>query len=507
MSLDIGFDAQAPSLPPGGGAVAGLGETFAPDLSTGTGTFHIPLDLPNGPNDIAPRLGLQYDSGRGNGPFGMGFALPLARIVRSTAHGFPRYDASDTLILEGAGEILTLPGNHYRLQVDVGLWQIDAEGDGFRLTDRAGMRYHLGTDAASRLIGTDATGATVVFAWHLTRIEDPLGNSAIFTWTRDGAQLYLSKVTYGAWEVRIIYENRADSTRWGRAGFEIITAQRCHSIELHLTTDTASLVRRWTLGYTQADSNNTSLLSTVILSGLGPDGSRLDTPPLTLGYSNFSMRDLVRFSTVEEGIAPGPLTRPDRRVELVDWYGKGLPDLLEIAPGGRARVWPNLGECVWGTPSGIGHLPWFRGPTATLGFVDLNGDGIADLIRTDRPMDGYLPRTAGGGFERPVAWRTGPHVPADTLGLRFVDLDGDGRVDVITSGRDNLLLYYRDDPDGWSARPQTVPRSVAPALNLADPHVFLADMTGDGSLDIVRVDGGGVTYSPYLGLGSEPRAF
>ena len=41
MSIDIGFDAQAPSLPQGGGAVGGLGETFSPDLSTGTGSFAI----------------------------------------------------------------------------------------------------------------------------------------------------------------------------------------------------------------------------------------------------------------------------------------------------------------------------------------------------------------------------------------------------------------------------------------------------------------------------------
>ncbi|MGH9180361.1 MAG: hypothetical protein ACRDY5_01405, partial [Acidimicrobiales bacterium] len=39
MASDVGFDAQTPSLPPGGGAVGGLGETFTPDPATGTGTF------------------------------------------------------------------------------------------------------------------------------------------------------------------------------------------------------------------------------------------------------------------------------------------------------------------------------------------------------------------------------------------------------------------------------------------------------------------------------------
>ena len=36
------------SLPSGGGAVSGLGETFCPDLFTGTGNFSVPIALPPG---------------------------------------------------------------------------------------------------------------------------------------------------------------------------------------------------------------------------------------------------------------------------------------------------------------------------------------------------------------------------------------------------------------------------------------------------------------------------
>jgi hypothetical protein len=67
MSLDVGFDTQAPSLPDPGAATSSLGETFASDPSTGTADFSIPIDTPNGPNDIGPRLTLHYDSSSGNG--------------------------------------------------------------------------------------------------------------------------------------------------------------------------------------------------------------------------------------------------------------------------------------------------------------------------------------------------------------------------------------------------------------------------------------------------------
>src|SRR5881275_732912 len=119
MSVDIGFASQAPSLP-GGGSAAGLGETFAPDLSTGTGTLTVPIELPNGPNDCGPKLALRYDSGSGNGPFGTGWMLSLPRIVRSTMIGRPHYDDSDTLVLEGSGPLVRRPDGTLTPQVVTG---------------------------------------------------------------------------------------------------------------------------------------------------------------------------------------------------------------------------------------------------------------------------------------------------------------------------------------------------------------------------------------------------
>jgi RHS repeat-associated protein len=499
MSLDIGFDAQTPSLPSGGGTISGLGGTFTPDLSTGGGSFAIPIDLPNGPGDIGPRLALSYQSGQGGGAFGLGFALPLPRLLRSVAHRFPRYDDTDVLLLEGAGELVRTGPGQYRPQVDGGAWRARGSGDGFDCLDRAGTAYTLGATPAGRLSGPQGQ----VYGWHLEQISDPLGNTASFTWTADGGQLYIATIAYGGYEVRFDYESRPDVLRSGRAGFLITTALRCHQVSLRMPAEVQPLLRSWTFGYTQHPTNNASLLSSVTLSGHAADGTGLSTPALSLSYSGLGEPTLSRFAadaTAPPGLGTGP-------VDLVDWDGNGLPDVIALSPSGHARIWPNLGGCRWAAPHSVADVPALAG-TRGVTLLDVDGDGVADLVPADVPLSRYVPRTQDGGFGRPVSLSRAPSPVPGSPAVRLVDLDGDGAVDLLASDGDELTLYYQaaaGPAAGWQPTPQVVGRGQAPVTDLADPHVFLADMTGDGLSDLVRVDGGGVTYWPYLGMGRWAR--
>lgn len=81
------------SLPAGGGALAGIGETFTPDVQTGTGNLSVPISVPPGRNGHGPVLALAYDTASPNGPFGLGWALAVPAIRRRTAKGVPPLDA------------------------------------------------------------------------------------------------------------------------------------------------------------------------------------------------------------------------------------------------------------------------------------------------------------------------------------------------------------------------------------------------------------------------------
>jgi hypothetical protein len=66
------FAVSAPtiSLPKGGGAIRGIGEKFASNPVTGTGSMSVPIVTSPGRSSFGPQLSLSYDSGAGNSPFG-----------------------------------------------------------------------------------------------------------------------------------------------------------------------------------------------------------------------------------------------------------------------------------------------------------------------------------------------------------------------------------------------------------------------------------------------------
>jgi len=85
------------SLPKGGGAIRGMGEKFAANPVTGTGSMSVPIATSPGRAGFGPQLSLSYDSGAGNGPFGFGWSLSIPSITRKTDKGLPQYhDAEES---------------------------------------------------------------------------------------------------------------------------------------------------------------------------------------------------------------------------------------------------------------------------------------------------------------------------------------------------------------------------------------------------------------------------
>jgi len=491
VTKPTGTSAEILNLPGGGGSVFGPGSTFSVDLNTGTGTSGFDLALPAGPNGITPPISLGYATTSGNGPFGMGWSLGLATILRTiTPAAGPRDPASvGTYSLVGIGDLVDMGGGQFRPVVDTLGQLIEFSNGSWALTDSHDTTFTLGTTANAQ-IGSDPPAA-----WLLDSCADSSGNTISYTWIDDGGTRIPGTVSWGTYELVFVYEDRPDLIIDGRYGAPITLSKRCSAIELHVTTEQESLVRSWALLYNDASGRGRSMLSGIREQGHGADGSILAAPDRTFAYT---APETPAFNAVSGWTA----ALDDPNTDFVDLDGDGLPDILQLGDGLPA-MHPNLGLGEFGYPRAFGRTPATLSlGSADVAFADMSGEGNVDLLVLSETLSGYYPLSvpqdgsAPSQFGFPVTFSNSPAITPGDPRVRLLDLNGDGITDVLVDTGRAWLEFFREDTSSWSGTPRVLPAEVTPPVDLTDAHVYLADMTGDGITDIVRVDGGGVTYWP-----------
>ncbi|MDY7094928.1 MAG: SpvB/TcaC N-terminal domain-containing protein [Acidobacteriota bacterium] len=544
MSLQRESPAELIALPQGGGALQGIGEKFSPDLFTGTGNLSVPITLPAGRNGFQPQLSLTYSSGHGQGPFGLGWRLSLPGIRRKTSKGVPRYDDQrDVFLLSGAEDLVEVGRAGgvatYRPRTEGLFARVEHHrkpgSDFWRVRSKDGLISDYGTEPPTGEgeghgrdpgVVTDPTDPERIFAWRLTRTVDPFGNRIVYEYERDSGegdrlwdQLYLRRIRYvdygAASEERYLvsvtfdYDHeRPDPLSDRRPGFELRTRWRCRAIEVRTHAESERHVRTYGLTYldeteVSADrlpANGTSLLSRIAVTGHDGDLSEA-LPPLEFGYSRFEPQ-AREFLTLASAELPAR-SLADPHLELVDLFGNGLPDFLEMGP--TVRYWRNLGGGRFDFPRPMRDAPAglsFAQPGIRI--IDADGDGRADLLVATGERAGYYPLASSGTWDRRSfrRYRTAPTFSLEDPEVRLVDLDGDGVTDAVRSGS-SLECYFNDPERGWHATRRVERRRLEefPNLSFSDPRVRWADMTGDGLQDIVLIHDGSVEVWPSLGRG------
>src|SRR5689334_9791188 len=93
------------SMPKGGGAIKGIDEKFSVNAVNGTAYLSIPLPF-SPAREASPALSLDYNSGAGNGIFGLGWTLRLPSIKRKTDGELPQYLDSDTFLFSETEDLV-----------------------------------------------------------------------------------------------------------------------------------------------------------------------------------------------------------------------------------------------------------------------------------------------------------------------------------------------------------------------------------------------------------------
>jgi YD repeat-containing protein len=518
----------------------GIGEKFSPDLQTGTGNFTVPIALPPGRNGFQPQLSLVYSSGNGNGPFGLGWNLSVPGVGRKTSAGVPRYDdLQDTFIISGAEDLVPVPGGpaettRFRPRTEGLFARIthlrDQNNDYWEVRTKDGLVSAYGTPGVSGndpATVADPANRSRVFAWKLSRTIDPFGNRIDYVYERDAIQtdgphhwdqLYLSQIRYADYgdpanprflvTVKFFYENRPDPFSEYRAGFEIRTVRRCTRIEVLTQPDAEILTRAYSFTYLdQSDitgskppHNDVSLLCRIKVAG--HDGNlKEELPPLAFGYTQFEPQRRSFFALNGPDLPARSLATPD--FELVDLFGHGIPDILEM--NGTARYRRNLGGGRFDRSREMKDAPaGFQLADPGVQLIDADGDGRVDLFVTTDTSSGYFPLSFGGLWDRRSfqRYRVAPSFNLKDPEVRLLDLNGDGITDAIRSGA-RLECFFNDQKEGWNGTRLVERKALEefPNVNFSDPRVKLADITGDGLQDIVLAHNGCVEYWPNQGHG------
>jgi RHS repeat-associated protein len=189
-----------------------------------------------------------------------------------------------------------------------------------------------------------------------------------------------------------------------------------------------------------------------------------------------------------------------------DLDSEGLPGILTE----QEEMWfykPNLGSGKFGPQKKIAVKPSLAALSGgRQQLLDLAGDGRLDVVEFDGPVPGFFERTQDDGWENFRPFVSLPNISWRDPNLRFVDLTGDGHADVMIVKGEVLAWYPSLAEEGFSPAAEILmplDEEKGPRLVSDDgtQSICLADMSGDGLADLVRIRNGEVSYWPNLGYG------
>lgn len=324
---------------------------------------------------------------------------------------------------------------------------------------------------------------------------------------------------------------RPDPFSFYRSGFEVRTHRLCQRILMfHHFPDQPDvgadcLVRSTQLSYSGADPvpahdpPSYSKLTAVTQWGhqRTDDGYRSRClPPVEFGYSEAVVSGELR-ELHEDSLENLPAGLDGATYRWVDVDGEGLPGIL-AEQGGAWFYKRNTSPTNTVGDNGKQHIEArftaaeivaARPALALAGgaqFLDLAGDGVPDVVNFTRPDSGFYEHADDLTWEQFTPFRTLPNRDWNDLNLRFVDLDGDGLTDVLVTEHAAFTWHSSLGEQGFGPErriPASWDEERGPALVFADGEqaIHVADMSGDGLADLVRIRNGEICYWPNLGYG------
>ncbi|MGZ8538395.1 MAG: SpvB/TcaC N-terminal domain-containing protein, partial [Flavisolibacter sp.] len=324
---------------------------------------------------------------------------------------------------------------------------------------------------------------------------------------------------YGEYNVNSPYEKvkewdfRTDVFSNYKAGFEIRTTRLCRRILLfhHFngTNEYSGLVRSMDFEFdTQSEKDFTFLMS---ITGCGyikrTDGSYSikKLPPLEFQYQKHSWNKEVKNISTGEVMYAASAFGGGGSYQFTDLYNEGLNGILTE----QAKAWyyhHNLGDGAFTPPTLVSPKPSFIDLSVQLELADLDADGGKQVVSYGRDNGGYFELNDENEWMQFKNFNNLPNINFADANTRMIDLNGDGKPEILISEDQVFTWYPSEGRGGFSPAEKTIKTTdeeAGPHMVFANESqtIFLADMSGDGMTDIVRIRNGEICYWPNLGYG------
>ncbi|KAJ6785333.1 hypothetical protein PWT90_02600 [Aphanocladium album] len=535
------FKAPQISLPKGGGAMKSIGEKFSVSPATGTGNFLVPISTSPGRGESGIKLALSYNSGGGNGPFGVGWQLSSQSISRKTDKGLPLYhdeEYSDVFVLsdtedlvpvkriEADGKLTTATdireidgvrwqAQRYQPRIESGFLRI------IKLTNMHTLEcyWEIKTDSNVTTIFGDSDESRVsnplkptdVFQWLPSTTFDDKGNETRYEYKEEDisgntedrlaahvdnangkiATKYIKRIKYGNTVSRLSSEFPANND-WM---FEVVFDYGEHNSELPSVQE----CEPWRLRHDPFSSRRAGfnipvfrLCSRVLMfhhfpgePGIGRDCL---VSSLSISYSYSGEDPTTGFAVMAQ---PQSATQYFWRRTEAGYECDCMPSLefrySKAQPAKQSH--PLHSSSLRNIPAGL---------SGSYQLVDLEGQGLPGVVLRIEGALQYVPNLGDGKFGSAVPLPSNPSAVFKAGSEGWMDLSGGGKTELVQLSGTNPGFYKLnwDEDSGWDSFQSF---ESFPNVDMADKRVQLIDLTGDGVADIVITGDDKLTY--YCGLG------
>jgi RHS repeat-associated protein len=308
------------------------------------------------------------------------------------------------------------------------------------------------------------------------------------------------------------WDYRKDSFSDYKAGFEIRTTRLCRRVLLfHYFAELPggfALIRSLNIEYDTTTEQDFTFLKSLTSFGYIKQASGAYThknlPSMEFEYQKHDWNQKVENITIEN-LIHSPSGLYEAEYQFNDLFNEGLSGILSE----QANGWfykHNLGDGRFEPAKLVTPKPSFSGLGKQLQLVDLDADGGKQLASFESGYQGYFELNDENEWQGFRTFEKLPNINFRAANIRMLDLNGDGSPDALIT-EDNIFTWYESaGRKGFSQGRKTIKpynEEIGPSIVFADEKqtIFLADMSGDGMSDIVRIRNGEVCYWPNLGYG------